>query len=249
MMNINKRNFALLLCSGLGIVLISLFSSHIVPLYDGVGFPDEPYRYVNSSSQTLSPSPASAIANIDQGTNADDFNMVSREQGPQISIYIFQHSLKGPASPAKIPIEASPQDAATTKTPIGKIVGNFYRFTEVGGNKLSFSKTLKRPGYIDLRLPQDIPQGADIMYRSQPTSSWQKVATTRVGSDVYEANLVGFGDYGLVHTNNIKTGNDSGQPQSKRIVILIGLAIFFAITTTILVFIRLKLARPKNKKK
>jgi hypothetical protein len=71
-MNPQKKNYALLLLSAVGIVVISLLSSHIVPLYDGVGFPDEPYRYVNppvTSKKTLPPSPAETVATISHGTN------------------------------------------------------------------------------------------------------------------------------------------------------------------------------------
>jgi hypothetical protein len=125
-MSAHKKNYVLLLASAVGIVVISLFSSRIVPLYDGVGFPDEPYRYVkpptSTSKTTLPPSPAETVIAISQGTNQVDFNLVSREQGPQASFYIYHKALKVSPPVNAASFKATPMAPDNNKPKIGPMV-------------------------------------------------------------------------------------------------------------------------------
>jgi hypothetical protein len=182
-MNPQKKNYALLLLSAVGIVVISLLSSHIVPLYDGVGFPDEPYRYVNppvTSKKTLPPSPAETVATISHGTNLDYLSLASREQGPQSSFYVYHKVLKVNPGLKTISLKAIPMAPDSNKPSAGQIAGNFYRFTVTEPKtEVTFSSSKGLIGYVDLRLPQSFPVGATIVYRNNSSSKWHRIKQIR----------------------------------------------------------------------
>jgi hypothetical protein len=248
-MSPNKRSYALLLFSAIGIVIISLLSSHIVPLYDGVGFPDKPYRYVNppSSAQksSLSPSPAETVATITQGTNQADFSLASREQGPQVSFYIYQKSLITDPSIKTVGFKATPMAPDNNKPKNGQIAGNFYRFGAINPKStIGFAPNENMAGYVDLRLPQGFSTTATVIYRSDAKSKWDKVDTKRVGNDIYEAHIRGFGDYALVPSKDAATD----KPDSTFFIIYI-LAIIVVILSVILFALRHQHKKSKLRKK
>jgi hypothetical protein len=241
-MSIFKKH-PLLLVSMLVIVGINIFSSHIVPIYDGVGFPDEPYRYVTppagQKNSALSPSPAQVSVSLSNGTNQSDIGLASKEQGPQVNIYIYRLALKGISASTKANIEAAPKSSSNLKTPVGNIAGNIYNLSAKANIGSLLFNPAKNKGYIDLRLPQDIIPPATMVYRENDTSKWKSLDTQRVGSDVYESSIVGLGDYALVPTR-AKSANTQKTKGTIIIVLFIVLVILVA---------ALLVVRKKNKKK
>jgi hypothetical protein len=244
-MSLAKRHWILLLVPAALIVGISLFSNHIVPLYDGVGFPDEPYRYVNpptAAKKTLPPSPAETNVVLSHSTNPNDFSFASREQGPQVNIYVYRLSLQSSAAVPKITFKAEPKDPGNTKTPKGKIAGNYYRFGAIGEGGTASFKTTEGIGYLYLRLPQRFPAGASVIYRTSAKDKWQPLTTQRTGNDIYEAKLKGFGDYALVQSK------DSSSKPSLPFFVIYVLLFMLALLVAALLFVRFRLHKPKHRK-
>jgi hypothetical protein len=241
----NKKLQVLFLVSMFGIILVPLFSNHVVPLYDGVGFPDEPYRYVSAppgvKNSTLSPSPASATVLLSNGTNQNDISFSSREQGPQVNIYIYGFALKSSINETKISLNSNPKSAKNTVTPKGNIAGNVYAFGyETKNGSISIkSDTNEQRGYIDLRLPQINGAYAIMAFRPLGSQKWQILKTEKVGNDIYQSAVPGFGDYGLVAAKPDKAPD----PYTIRMrIIYICLAILLVLCTVLIVL------RSRNRK-
>src|SRR5581483_6600436 len=78
---------------------------HGVPLYDGIGFPDEPYRYVDppaGSKATPAPTLATASTDAANGSNPHAFYANSAEVGPQIAIFLGPNAVVAPPSVSTI---------------------------------------------------------------------------------------------------------------------------------------------------
>jgi hypothetical protein len=228
-----KKN-PLLLVSAISIVVVALLSSRIVPIYDGVGFPDEPYRYVKppaSSKATLPADTAAITIRLQDNTNPSDFGLASKEQGPQVNLYIYRLILSTESPGTKAIIRATPKDPANSKTSKGKVVGNIYELSAVSnGGTVSFKPKLNI-GFIDLRLPQGETANATMVFRPKPDKKWQILNTSQVGRDVYEASIVGFGDYALV-PGSASSGSSAHSPAFIFLIlitIIIALAIILAI--------------------
>jgi hypothetical protein len=201
-----KRAWCLLTLASAAVVVtaVAALSDHVVPLYDGIGFPDEPYRYVSppqGAPKTTAATGAQHTFTARNGTNPDYSSFASAEQGPQVSVYIQNGVLNSERYVANFTVRADPRkpDVRTQK---GSVAGNVYHLSADTdtGKPVSYDTELQPRGYIDLRLPQGYSFGGTIFYRQSPQAKWQALTTRRVGNDIYEAPLVGLGDYGLVHT-------------------------------------------------
>ncbi|HSX42727.1 MAG TPA: hypothetical protein VLF59_01440 [Candidatus Saccharimonadales bacterium] len=201
------RQLRLALTAGLcmGAVLLCALISHVaVPLYDGVGFPDEPYRYVSPPSEETrtpkKPGIAETTVPLTSGTNASDLALSTRESGPQMLLYFPAHSLSAEAGSVRI--TATPYAPAKGQSVSNKaLTGNYYhvRFAASQGDA-HFTQPATAIAYIQLRLPQGFPLGGTILYRTADGSTWRTTGTVRTGSDVYQATFVGPGDYILAST-------------------------------------------------
>jgi hypothetical protein len=242
------KKYPFLFLSAAGIILISVFSSRIIPIYDGIGAPDEQYRYSKPPSSqktaTLPPSPAEVSVEIKDSTNQSDFGLASKEQGPQVNIYVYRLAVNAPATNTKITFKAAPKVPESTQTPKGNIAGNAYHLSVADNSgAVTFSSNNKK-GYIDLRIPQGYYAPATMVFRKNQSEKWQPLKTSRVGNDIYEASIVEFGDYALVPpATNSAIGNKS--PLLKILVLFIILIILLAA----LIVVRNKHAKTgKNKK-
>jgi hypothetical protein len=174
------------------------------PLYDGIGFPDEPYRYVDRPAHAVQmPPPTPAAGTSARG--AGGFAAVvaaSAEQGPQILLILAAGQLT--AAPACTTVTVLGQPAAPPAA-AGDTWGNAYRVTLTctagasGPAALTGApSTVPVPAAIQLRAPDATQPGPSIYY-SADGRSWRKLPTLRVGNDIYQAALAGAGSYVLVH--------------------------------------------------
>lgn len=198
-----RPNFKIILVTGLAVIVASAVNHKAVPVYDGVGFPDEPYRYVvpPASQKPAAPPPTQAIAQVTPGeinNNVNGVYVTSQENGPQVAISLSQNSLEIPPKTKTITIEADPL-APTIQPKDGKIAGNVYRLKITGdAGAINFAlSTNNNYKYIDLRLPQGFPSGQVIEFRPF-NGSWARVQTSQVGTDIYETNLQATGDFAMV---------------------------------------------------
>jgi hypothetical protein len=194
----------LLLISGLALLFTSFSQSPVVPLYDGVGFPDEPYRYVNPPSSlppTQKPTEASGASTVQDGVNSQLLFPSTSEQAPQASLYVPRHSLKAPSTAHNITLHVSP--LAPIVHPIGAtIVGNVYGLLADSDSGLVSPNGAAPIGTIALRLPQNTMGDPAIYYRAPKANSWQALKTIRIGNDIYQADLIGLGEYALAIPSN-----------------------------------------------
>lgn len=232
-----------LIGAGLLVVAVSLLTSQRVPLYDGIGFPDEPYRYVvapSVSKRTKLPVSSTQVAvAVQNGTNDNYAQITSNETGPQISIYLAGKVLQTDPGATTDTVTATPLAPDADKPAGGQVLGNIYRITassDVGTVK--FVGTSSNPSFVDLRLPQGYPAGAEVVYRPTPGSSWTNFITTQIGSDIYQAPLIGFGDYGLIASKTVTATNQSlGR---KQLVLIVTAACFILAIVLAVVLIRVR---------
>jgi hypothetical protein len=206
-MSWSGRNTLILLLSGAAIAIISWIGPRIVPLYDGVGFPDEPYRYVGAGGSTSQP-PTSAEQTIPL-TGVDDsvLPISTGESGPQFSLNLSAGALSAPDLAQSVTIKAVPQ--APSEEPVtGKIAGNVYHVTatsDPGPPELDNSQMI-----VYLRLPQGSPKDpAPAIWYRQGSGQWKPLVTHQVGSDIYQSGFAGVGDYAMV------TGTTNGASNAK----------------------------------
>lgn len=202
-----------------------------VPLFDGVGYPDEPYRYVlapEGATATAAPAVATASAAVAEGSNATGFEVASTEQGPQISIYVPASALRPDGAAKTVTVTATPLAPGGAKPSNGPVTGDVYRIA-------TSMTTLAdgTAGTLTLRAPVGFKIVPVMQYRAGATSGWKTLQTTRVGSDIFEAPFEALGDYAMVLPVH---GSSATHSTSKGV--LIALAIFGGLALLVLIVAR-----------
>jgi hypothetical protein len=175
------------------------------PLYDGIGAPDEPYRYVAppaGAKHTQPPHVATADSDAGGGTNVHPFYVSSDEIGPQILLFISKGSLVVPTGVTGVRVTATP--VAPDRSPAGATIdGNVYRVVAVGlagtteQGSLTFGAHSESESTITMRATSARQPSPSFVFRATPTDTWQRVSAVRVGSDIYRATATHAGDYAL----------------------------------------------------
>ncbi len=175
-----------------------------VPLYDGINFPDEPYRYVAPPAgyqKTPAPDHASGSSTVTGDTNTSTVYVNTDESAPQVNVVIPGGLLAVAAGATSITVRAGPL-APDRQPSKGKINGNVYRITATAtpsgtvawapppGDAASVSRVV-------LRATSAASPPPVFLYRSSPTLAWKVLATGRFGNDIYTTQFTGFGDYAL----------------------------------------------------
>jgi len=244
-----SRNIILLSLTGLTVLILSLIGGKAVPIYDGVGFPDEPYRYVKppASQKIKTAAPTIALAQIspdDINNNINGVYVTSQESGPQIAINLSQNSLIFPSQTKTIEIKAVPL-APSIEPGDGTIAGNVYRLSitsDAGSVKLSASSSSNYK-FVDLRLPQGFPSDPIVEFRTID-GSWQRQETSQVGNDIYETQISDLGDYALVIPKQVSSAVKN-QRRNKEIWIVLAIIGVLAMSA-IIFFVRLNSKRSKK---
>ena len=181
-----------------------------VPLYDGIGFPDEPYRYVQppaGAKATARPGGAVGTSAAGNGASTDDLDVMSGEQGPQVEIFVSTGELRGPGDARSYRVQGTPIAPAPGGIPID---GNIYRIS-VGCSARTTSPcavTVQPPQtdryvWVALRSTSARNPSPNFLYRPTPAAPWQAVNTDRAGNDIYSTTFVGPGDYALTYATNL----------------------------------------------
>jgi hypothetical protein len=168
------------------------------PLYDGVGFPDEPYRFVvepNGATATKAPTTATRVVPVTRGT-AGAASLASAEQAPQVSVLIPTGRLQAPAGAKQIMLRAAPVQPVQAPTG-GYLWSNVY----------DLEATDPHVTMRDGNPPATITLRAATAQRPYPTierfadGTWTKVKTVPIGTDIYQAELPSLGRYAVVGTS------------------------------------------------
>lgn len=160
------------------------------PLYDGIGFPDEPYRWVtppDGASATPQPAtPASARALVPDGRSAAT-RAFSGEQGPQVAFAVADGALAAPAGVPEVTVTVTPQAAPGPALPGTTIVSNLHRFslTTPGGAEVG----LAPEGSVIVNLRANIQTPLSVVVCQWDGSAWKQVPTRQVGTEIYAADL------------------------------------------------------------
>jgi hypothetical protein len=236
------RRLPLLLVAAAVLVIGWLVAPHPVPLYDGVGQPDEPYRYVvppPGYRQTPPVSIARTQITLDAGRSCCELEARSAEQGPQIAVYVPRGGLAAPGD-GSLSVVAQPLAAPPGPPPLqkGRFEGNVYRVTARSAAGPAQLTPEASRATLQLRALNANQPGPTVFYRPTETAPWRALPTGKVGFDIMEAQFVGPGDYVLVR----KAGGGSGTT----VTVLLGILAVPAILAVALVILRLRGGPPPD---
>jgi hypothetical protein len=173
-----------------------------VPMYDGIGNQDEPYRYVQPPQgyqQTPPPTTGTKTLEVRNGKNLADFCNTG-ETAPQISIYIPNGALAVPAGAPNVTMTATPKAPQPPLPADGDIISNVYTITATAdGKPVGMSGASNTSLVINMRAPTGPTSGKPLpTFERRTPSGWQRIPTTRNGVDVYQIESQSLGDYALV---------------------------------------------------
>jgi hypothetical protein len=193
----------LLLATALALIVAWLTTNSPVPIYDGIGAPDEPYRYVSPppGDKVRTQPPTSAVADLVSRGTARVVEMSTAEQGPQAQAFLAGQDLTvAPAAGTT----AAASSVTVTLTPLApesgpsgpRIDGNIYRLSWDAGTSIAHFRN-RGSDQILLRAVKAPPPKATFLFRRSAAESWRRLPTSRVGADIYLTLVQGEGEYAL----------------------------------------------------
>lgn len=195
MISVRRRWAGAALVLGLG----WLATPQPVAVYDGVGVPDEPYRYVQrppGKQPTAAPTTAIAQTPVKSGVGTNGLSVSSAEQSAQFSLFVPPSGMAAPSG--TIEVKAVPQ--APTDQPNGALIGgNVYvvTLTAASGPVTLTDKAAIATLYLRATTSID---GWLMEYRPQPSDAWKVLPTSRGGTDSFVATFAGPGQYALARS-------------------------------------------------
>jgi len=186
-------------------------SPYAVPIYDGIGFPDEPYRFVvrpAGAQETKDPTIAKGSASV-SGDAVGSVVAASAESAPQISIFIPKNKLVVAAGTTEVTVTGTP----VQPLPTGR---GQYLWSDV------YDVTATPGTTIHSGLPQaTITMRAASAQRPQPSIAyyadgrWHLLPTYAQGQDIYIAELTTFGKFAVIGKNpllvtQVQAGDNGG---------------------------------------
>lgn len=184
----------LLLVAALGVVWLT--TSPPVPLYDGIGFPDEPYRFVPARGTGPAATSAQVQLKVAGGSNVGGLIVNTRESGPQASVFAPPHAFAAPGT-APVVLDVHPV-APQPPMPEGVLESNVYvlSLTSTAGAVTVVPEA--QPPAITMRAVDAKPPAPVFHYRATPSEAWREIKTRQVGQDIFNAVAPGPGEYVLV---------------------------------------------------
>jgi hypothetical protein len=178
-----------------------------VPIYDGIGNPDEPYRYVNPPAgyrDTKPPTTATGTLKVSRGQSGSA-QINSAEYGPQVALYVPVGAFAAAPDDASVSVTAAPVAPPDTLPKDGTIEGNVYRVTAVASDgAVDLIGFANQAPVLDLRAPT-ARQPAPVFEHFED-GKWTSYQTSRIGNDIYRTRMDALGDWALVRRDS---GNGS----------------------------------------
>ena len=172
-----------------------LVTPHPVPLYDGIGFPDQPYRYVPSRGGTPAATSAVLTLKVAGGVNSGGLIANSAEVGPQVSFYAppkaFAVTGSAPIAVAVKPVPLTPP------LPPGQVDSNDYALSLTSPDGPVNVRPNAQPPGLTMRSGSAATTGLVIEYRAAGATTWRELKTRQIGRDIFTGNAPGAGDYVL----------------------------------------------------
>jgi hypothetical protein len=222
---VRTRLAAALLLVALG----RLASPTAVPVYDGVGAPDEPYKYVGSGNAPVTT--ISVTAPVRHGL-AGSLQLKSAESGPQVLVDLGAGAFA--AGTATVTLTATALAGDGSAAPQGRVDGNVYRITASPGARL-LPETAQ--GFLFLRAAEMTHPDPVVVHRASESAAWEAVKTVRAGRDVLSTPFRDLGDYAVVRLPGSKPLSDAGGLSTTR-VLLLGGGVLVLLLLTVLVLRR-----------
>ena len=202
-----------LLLAGAAVLGVALVAPTAAPLYDGIGFPDEPYRYVlrppGDSRETRPPSSVTMTATAAYGLNNEAVVGNCEEQSPQLGFYLPRGGLATSMSPQSVEVRAVP--LAPTVQPLnGVVTGNAYAITATSQGGPVTTTAVAVNGVVMMR--SDLGTGFTFEYQPQGSSVLQPLVTQQVSGDRFQTRFAGLGTYSLARLATPKVPAGSGLP-------------------------------------
>lgn len=177
--------------------VVAVRPPHAPPLYDGLGFPDEPYRWISlppgvTSAATQPASTLNAVVDVAATQAQSGF---SAEQGPQVAISVSPGALVVPEGTTQVTITATPE-AAPPPPPAGALTSNLYRWTVTADRPGPVTIGPDAPVYINLRA--DVATTQAVVVQRWTGKAWEQVTTRQVGMDIYAARITDFSPIALI---------------------------------------------------
>jgi hypothetical protein len=193
----------------LALVVAWLVAPAVVPIYDGIGNPDEPYRWVKPPAGVTNSKKPPTTAKVDVPVRngvSDARYANSAESGPQISLYLPSGAFAAPKSATSVTVTAQPLAPTGPAPSKGTIVSNVYRITATAdGSNVDVVGTGSHAPTLQMRAPSAKQPGP--VFEHLADGKWTQVSTLRVGNDIYQAQATEFGDWALVE---LASGAGSG---------------------------------------
>jgi hypothetical protein len=156
-------------------------------VYDGLGNPDEPYRFVEPTADArTSKKPTTAhadLAVVNGRTRAGFAN--SGESGPQISVYLAPGAFEVGSGVTSVSVTATPEAPSAPAPDDGAVLGNAYRITATADGH----DVQARAGQvtIQMRTPKPPSRGDPRPVFEQRTSGgWTQRPTIQPGFDFFQ---------------------------------------------------------------
>jgi len=219
-----RRALAGLMLVGLGLAL----SPDAVPVYDGIGAPDEPYRFVatpSASPSTAPPTEARVSSPVVAGVNSHGMNVATAERGPQFNLFIPPKALAATRGPVEV--KAVPE--APSDDPPGRVAdGNAYLVTVTSPGGPVTTTAAAAIATVYLRATTATQPGPTMYHREAATDAWTALKTSRGGVDFYASAYAGPGQYVLAFAETDKGG---GFPTA--LLVLGGLVLLVAVVVVV----------------
>lgn len=185
-----------------------------VPLYDGVGLPDEPYRFVPARSADALPATTASIElSVTAGRNDGGLVAISAEAGPQVTVYAPPKAFALPSADddADIRVQARPVELERPSPP-GEVESNVYLLSLTSrAGAVRLLPDAQSP-VITLRGVTLAPRVPVVMHhRGGAGQPWRALATRKVGQHSYTADAPGEGEYVLVRSGPAGPGGVSAR--------------------------------------
>jgi hypothetical protein len=208
-----------------------------------VGFPDEPYRYVQPPSGQGSTAPPSTVhgqLHMVGGLNPKEADFASAESGPQIELYFPAKSVNSDAASGSSVVEVGLTPIPLVQPPVGDVDSDVYR---VEMTTRGASVTPSHGATIQILLRASDPNLAAPVMNYRPTSGdpWRGLHTLRPGQDVFGSAFAGPGEYLLDQPRSAPGGSSVG-PQGpaggRSPVVLLGVGVL--VVVVLLLGVRLR---------
>jgi hypothetical protein len=176
---------------------------HAPPLYDGIGFPDEPYRWVEPPSgvqnTVAAPTVAAATVKVSKSGSSGPVSLQSRgfsaEQGPQVAFAVGEGTFEPAPGTTAVDVKATPKAPPSTPPTGGSVVSNLYAFTATSGGK---KVPLAAAASVVVNLRADAPTDQTVVVCTWDGTRWNQQPTRQVGTEIYAAQLATLDPVALV---------------------------------------------------